>query len=545
MRYQEVSKILGKLLFYFTILLLLPLFISLYYQYFSSSIKPASTIAFIETIFISLTLSGIFLYFGRNAKGIFFRRESVLIVIMMWILTTFVGSLPFFFSKTLTNPIDCIFESMSGLTTTGATIICPKKYAQDGKTEIAYIIKNTHFPSKYYKFFGNITPIKDKKGKVLYEGVEAVSEAILFWRSFIQWLGGLGIVLLFLTVLPALAVGGKFLLQAEMTGPIKDTIAPRIKETASLLWKLYLGLTIIEVIILLFTNTKMEILDAFCITFSNLSTGGFSIKNDSIAGYNNHITEWVVIVFMFLGSINFTYYFYCLRAKFYKIYEPDFFLYIFIVIIGSMLVVYFLSGSRTFSIDGKAGEVFTFEQTLREGTFHAISAQSSTGFVLSDVTKWPFKTQIIMLILMYFGGMSGSTSGGIKTSRFYILYKILKNKIEEIFRPTTVRPLKIKEKEIPQSTAITVLAFFCIVGFFSILGVVLLIFDHIDSETAISTVACMLNNVGFAFGVANPSTSFAFLGDASKLLSSFLMFLGRLEYYIIMLVFFPGFWKVR
>ncbi len=545
MRYQEVCKLLGKLLFYFTLILLIPVGIGIYYEYISSSLKPGSTVAFIQTIFVSLILSAIFLFFGRNATGVFFRRESVLIVIMMWVLTSCISALPFLFSNTLTNPLDCVFESISGLTTTGATIMCPKKYEKDGKIETPYIIKNTHFPSKYYRFYGNINPVKDATGQVLFEGVEAVSEAILFWRSFLQWLGGLGIVLLFLTILPALAVGGKFLLQAEMTGPIKESIAPRIKETASLLWKLYLGLTIIEVLLLIITNKKMEILDAFCITFSNLSTGGFSIKNDSIGSYHNHLTEWIIILFMFVGSINFSLYFYCLRAKFYKIYDPDFFLYISIVIIGSLLVITFLSGSRIFNINGDIHRVYTFEEAIREGTFHAISAQSSTGFVLTDITKWPFKTQIIMMILMFIGGMSGSTCGGIKTSRFYILYKILKNKIEEIFRPTTVRPLKIGEKEIPQSTAITVLAFFCLVGFFSILGAVLYIFDHIDSETAISTVACMLNNVGFAFGVASPSISFAFLGGLSKVLSCFLMLLGRLEYYIILLIFVPSFWKIK
>lgn len=545
MRYTEVSKILGKFLLYFSLILIIPLFIAFYFQYVEPSLKPNSTSAFIYSIFVSLILSAIFLFFGRKATGIFFRRESVLIVIMVWLLATCISGLPFLFSKTLINPVDCVFESISGLTTTGATIMCPKKYAKDGKTQIPYLLKNSEFPDITYKFYGNIDPIKDATGQVLYDGVEAVSEAILFWRSFIQWLGGLGIVLLFLTILPALAVGGKFLLQAEMTGPIKESIAPRIKETASLLWKLYLGLTIIEVLSLVITNSKMEILDAFCITFSNLSTGGFSIKNDAIAAYHSNWTEWIIIFFMFLGSINFTLYFYCLKGKFYKLYDPDFFLYLTVVVIGCVLVIIYLTGTRIYNIEGNPIGTYSLGEAIKEGTFHAISAQSSTGFVTTDITKWPFQTQIIMLILMYVGGMSGSTCGGIKTSRFYIFYKILKNKIEEIFRPSAIRRLKIGDKEIPQSTATTVLAFFCLVGFFAILGAVLFIFDHIDSQTAISSVACMLNNVGFAFGVANPSTSFAFLGNLSKLLSSFLMLLGRLEYYIILLVFVPSFWKIK
>lgn len=544
MRYQEVSKLIGKLLIYFSLILLIPLFIAIYYQFISPSIKPNSTLAFLYTILVSLGLSALFLFGGRKASGNFFRRESVLIVIMVWVLATIISALPFYFSKTLVDPIDCVFESISGLTTTGATIMCPKKYDKNG-LETKYVIKNSLFPTKEYKFYGNISPIKDVTGKVIYDGIEAVSDAILFWRSFIQWLGGLGIVLLFLTVLPALAVGGKFLLQAEMTGPIKENIAPRIKETASILWKLYLGLTIIEVLCLVITNSKMEILDAFCITFSNLSTGGFAIKNDSIAGYHSSWTEWIIIIFMFIGSINFTLYFYILKGKFYKTYDPDFFLYLSIVLIGSILVIAFLTGSKIYNIDGHIDGVYTLGRAIRDGTFHALSAQSSTGFVTTDITRWPFKTQIIMLLLMYIGGMSGSTCGGIKTSRFYILYKILKNKIEEMFRPSTVRLLKIGNKEIPTSTATTVLVFFCLVGFFAILGTVFMMFDQIDSQTAISSVACMLNNVGFAFGIASPAISFAFLSELSKLLSCFLMLLGRLEYYIILLIFVPSFWKIK
>jgi len=544
-KYQEISKVLGKLLFYFSIILLIPLLVGLYHEYILASYKPRSSFAFALTILVSLLLSALLLFWGRKAKGVFYRKESVLIVILTWILATCIGSLPFLFSKTFTNPIDGIFETISGFTTTGATVMCPKKYAADQRTEIPYIISKKGRSFEDYKFYGTITPVRDASGKILHEGIEAVSETILFWRSFIQWLGGLGIVLLFLTILPTLAVGGKFLLQAEMTGPIKESIAPRIKETASILWKLYLSLTIIEVLCLIITNKKIDILDALCITFSNLSTGGFAIKNNSIAAYPSLWTQWIVILFMFIGSINFSLYFYCLKGKFYKIYDPDFFLFITIAIIGTILIIIFLTGSRIYNVDGHAQGVYTLSTALKDGAFHAISAQSSTGFIITDITKWPFITQLIMIMLMYIGGMSGATCGGIKTPRFYILYKIIKNKIEEIFKPSIIRPLKIKNKEISNSTASTVLVFFCIVGFFAIAGFVLYVLDHIDSETAISTVACMLNNIGFAFGAASPDISFGFLGNFSKLLSGFLMLLGRLEYYIILILFIPSFWKTE
>ncbi|MBN2479039.1 MAG: TrkH family potassium uptake protein [Parachlamydiales bacterium] len=544
MRYKEVFKIVGKLLFYFTLILLIPLAVAIYFEFVYKTAHPNSTIAFLKTILACLIISGIFLYFGRNTKGVFFRKESVLIVILMWVVVTIISAMPFYFSKTLNSPVDCIFESISGLTTTGASVMCPKLYDSSNK-EKQYIVENPHFPQKKYVFYGTITPVRDKSGKIIYEGIEATSKAVLFWRSFIQWLGGLGIVVLFLTVLPALAVGGKFLLQAEMTGPVKDSIAPRIKETASLLWKLYLGLTILEVLILIITNEKIEVLDAFCITFSNLSTGGYAIRNDSIAAYGSGLTDWVIIVFMFIGSINFALYFHALKGKFFRIYEPDFILFVAVVIIGSGLVIYNLIGSKVYTLDGTITGTYDFSRALRSGTFHSISAQTSTGFVTTDVAKWPFACQIYMLLLMYIGGMSGATCGGIKTSRFYILYKILKHKIEEIFRPTTVRHVKIGKKTIDSKASITVLTFFILAGFFTILGIVFYVFDHVDAETSTSCVACMLNNVGFAFGVAGPTTSFAFMHPFSKLLSSFLMLLGRLEYFIILLIFAPSFWRAK
>ena len=367
MRYTEVSKIIGKLLFYFSLILLIPLCIALYFEFIFVTAHPNSTLAFLKTILVCLILSGIFLFFGRKATGTFYRRESVLIVILMWVLATIVSGLPFYFSNTLNNPNDCVFESISGLTTTGATIMCPKLYEKNSRQEKQYVVKNAHYPEKNYTFYGTITPVRDASGTVIYKGVEAVSKAILFWRSFIQWLGGIGIVVLFLTVLPALAVGGKFLLQAEMTGPVKESIAPRIKETASLLWKLYLGLTIIEVLFLILTNEKMQILDAFCITFSNLSTGGYSIRNDSIASYHSFWTEWIIILCRFVGSINYALYFHCLRGKFFRIYEPDFFLYVAVVVIGSALVIYKLIGARSYSLEGIPSGIYNFAQTLQNG----------------------------------------------------------------------------------------------------------------------------------------------------------------------------------
>jgi trk system potassium uptake protein TrkH len=543
LKYREIFKIISKFLFYFSLILLLPLSVAIYYEFIDISLLPNSTMAFIYTIIVTLVLAIFFFYLGKKADGIFYRRESILIVVLLWFLFSIFSALPFYFSNTLKSPIDCFFESTSGITTTGSSLMCPKLY--DGNQEIEYNVNNPGFSNKTYSYFGTITPVKDKTGKVIYTGIEAVSEAVLFWRSFIQWLGGIGIVVVFLTVLPALAIGGKFLLHAEMTGPVKDALAPRIKETSILLLKLYVCLTIIEIVVLVLTNEKIKVLDAFCITFSNLSTGGFSIRNDSIASYNSFLTEWIIIIFMFIGCINFGLYFHALKGKFYKIYEPDFLLYIFVIVLGSAIVVYDIIGSKSFNLEGKEAGVYNFSRALRSGTFHAISAQTSTGFVTTNVAKWPFMSQIIMMLLMYFGGMPGSTAGGIKTSRFYILFKILKHKMQEIFRPNVIRKLKVGARTIENSTITTVLTFFAVAFMVAIIAIILYVYNGIDLETAISCVACNVNNVGFAFGVADPVNSFAFMLPFSKILSSFLMLLGRLEYFTILLIFMPSFWRVK
>ncbi|MBI5346839.1 MAG: TrkH family potassium uptake protein, partial [Chlamydiae bacterium] len=323
MLYKEVFRVLGKFFLFFSLIFIIPLSIACYFEFVKHSFLPHSSKAFFESMLICLASALFFLFLGKGATNQFHRKESILLVVLIWILAAAFSSLPFCLSKTLNNPIDAYFESMSGLTTTGATVMCPKLY-KNGE-EVPYIDKNEDLPNKNYIYLGTIKPVQDPKNNTEYTGVEAVSEAVLFWRSFIQWLGGLGMIVLFLTIMPAIAVGGKYLLQAEMTGPIKDTLTPRIKETSTFLLKIYLGFTVLQVILLLLTNSNMPFLDALSITFATLSTGGFSNNNLSIAGYNNVHTEWITMVFMFIGSINFALYYHCLKGKFFRVYEPDFF----------------------------------------------------------------------------------------------------------------------------------------------------------------------------------------------------------------------------
>ncbi|MBU6446822.1 MAG: TrkH family potassium uptake protein, partial [Verrucomicrobia bacterium] len=432
------------------------------------------------------------------------------------------------------KPLDAYFEAMSGLTTTGATMLAPKSYDVTTGEEIPYLLTHPHVPEKTYVYYGTVPPIRDPEtGLILHTGIEAVSKALLFWRSLMQWIGGMGIVVIFLAVLPVLGVGGKLLYQMEATGPIKDEISPRVRETASQLWKLYAFFTLVQVALLVWTNREMPFFDALCTSFATLSTGGFSVRNESIASYHSIATEWIVVLFMILGSINFSLFFHILRFKFFKVYVPDFFLFLAIAFAGSIAVSLFLVPDLGF------GSAFRF------GIFQAISAQSTTGFFSANYDLWPFAPQILLLLLMFVGGMSGSTAGGIKTPRFYIAYKILLHRLESIFRPDSVRKLYIGKSEVDDKNALTVLTFFCMVVFFVVVGALLFIFDGIDPETAVGLIASFLNNAGLAFRAAGPMETATFLPPFSKVLSTFWMLLGRLEFFVVLLLFLPTFWKNR
>jgi len=527
-----IYRLLSKYLVYLALLMAIPFIFAAYCQFFSDCHPQFhSTLGFGVAILLSLGLAFVLHKVGNPTRDQLRRREGILLVVAIWLVTALISALPFYLSRTLTNPLDAYFEAMSGLTTTGATMISAKAYNEEGN-EIPQYVTNRYIPDKTYTFYGTVAPIYDPEtGFILYSGVEAVGRAILLWRSLLQWIGGLGIVVIFLTVLPALQVGGKFLYQVEMTGPIKEGITPRVKSTASQLWKLYFFLTLLEIGLLVMTNREMPLFDSVCISLSNISTGGFSIKNDSIESYHSSATHWIVFLFMILGSLNFSIYFHALRMKFQRIMAPDFFLFLATLAAGCILVSLPLIG--TYSI-GRA---------FQEGSFQAVSMQTSTGFITANYNHWPFASQMFMLLLMFVGGMSGSTAGGIKTSRFYILFKIVQHRLELIYRPDCVRTLRIGASEVDDKNALTVLSFFCIVGFFVVFGAASLVIDGIDPETSLGLISSFLNNVGIGFRGAESSLSF--LSPLSKILAIFWMLLGRLEYYVMLLLFLPSFWRNR
>lgn len=549
MLYRDISRTLSYFLFGLTIPLLIPLFIGIWCEWIigpSVYPQPPSSFAFAATIFVTLLLAALFRFFGQGGSGHFYRREALLLVLVVYLLTSVIGSLPFLFNGTLSNPVDAFFEAVSGLTTTGATVMEAKNFNADG-TEAPIVYTVATGERTTYSYDGTISPVRDKKdGKILLTGVEAVSPALLFWRSFMQWMGGGGIVVLFVAILPALGVGGKVLYQTEVTGPSKESMAPRIKETASQLWKIYLTLTLVEIFLLIVTNREMPLFDAICISLSTVSTGGFAVRNGSIGAYNSASTEWVVILFMLLGSISFSIYFFCMRGKFSRLKDPELKLFLLIVIVTSLFAGWQLFGEPRFPITKETADVshlYSFGSALRQGAFQLISAQTSTGFVTANYDAWPFSIQTLMLILMFVGAMAGSTAGGLKVIRQQMFFRIMMHKIESIFRPDTVRTYRIGTALIDNRVAMTVLCFFMVAASLTIIGTFLLVFDGVDPETSLSTIACMMNNVGIAFRMAGPSHSFAFLSSFGKLLSAFWMLAGRLEFFALLIAFVPAFWR--
>lgn len=549
MLYRDISKVLGSYLLGFSGAFILPLLIAAYYQYVqepSLHPQPHTTQDFLLSFIFTAFLGAGFYFLGRKVPGHLYRREALVLVIVIWILTPFVSALPFYLSNTLKNPVQAYFEAVSGLTTTGATVLQAKKFDPQNGQEIPIEKDVRGSLDVRYSYYGNVDPIVDKMtGQVLYQGVEALGKGLLFWRSFMQFLGGGGIVLLFIAILPAIGLGGKMLFQAELSGnPAQGSMTPRIKENAYQIWKIYMGLTILQVFILLLTNSELPLFDAVTISFSTLATGGFTIHNHSIGFYQNVNTDWVILIFMLLGSISFSLYFYILRGKFYKLYQPEFIIFIAVAISSCLIcTVWLYNTERRFF--GSTPGLFSLLDAFRYGSFQIVSMLTTTGFAIADYDYWPYPIQVMMLILMFIGGMSGSTAGGLKILRCYILSRIGVHTIESIFRPETVRQLRIADREINSSTATWVLSFFLTLIAISVLATFYYVISGLDPETALGLVAAMMTNTGIGFRVVGPYDSFAFLSDTGLLVSAFLMILGRLEIFAVLAIFVPAFWRTK
>lgn len=414
-------------------------------------------------------------------------KDGFLSVSLSWISFSFIGSLPFILSGAIPSITDAFFETVSGFTTTGATILTD---------------------------------------------IESVSKSLLFWRNMTQWLGGMGVIALVVAILPVLGVGGFQLFKAEAPGPTKDKITPRISATAKYLWLVYFLFTVLETILLMIGG--LDIFEALCVTFGTLATGGYAPLNASIAAYPSQYIQYVIIFFMLLAGINFNLHYFALKGSpihYFK--NPEFRFFISVIAISTSIVIFVrLMNGAAFS-----------ENLIRSSLFQTISIITTTGFVTENYELWPFATQFVLLLLMFIGGCASSTGGAIKNIRIYVLFRFIGSQLKKLFYPRGVFPVKVGDKSVSDDVVLSVVTFIALYMLLFIAGVLFLTFLGLNLDTSIGAVAATLGNVGPGIGDVGPVENFAHLPSAAKWFLSFLMLAGRLEIYTILVLFMPKFWR--
>ncbi len=461
---------------------------------------------------VSMVLGGVLWRSTRARFGTLGRREAFVVVASAWLLGACIGGLPFFVwarvaspdGHPFRNPVNCYFEAMSGFTTTGATVLAD---------------------------------------------VESLPSGLLFWRAMTQWLGGLGIVVLFVAVLPLLGAGGKRLFSVEAPGPSPEgTMRPHIRETARVLWLIYAGMTAIEAIALRIAGLSW--FEAVCQTFSTVSTGGFGTRNTSIDGFRSFAVDAIILVFMVLGGVNFALYFDAIRGRARSVWRnTELRVYLATLLGASVIVTIALlyAGRPLTAMDGRT-EPVSWATAARHGAFAVASIQTTTGFTLADFDPWPFLTRGILVALMFAGGCAGSTSGGVKILRLVICCKVIVAVIERAFRPNVIRPVKVNRAIVDNDMGIETLAY--VIGVFAIFlagGALVMLLEpagsgcnFVDAGTA---SAASLFNIGPGLGLVGPARNFGWMSDASKLVLSLLMAIGRLEVFPFAVLLTPRFWK--
>ena len=489
MNIQAILNVVGVMLILLSGLLLAPLGVSFYYGDLPLEGYISETSAFCITCTICL-LTGLILWklFPSGIEKLR-DREGFAIVATSWMVMSAFGAFPLYLTGICPNYIDALFESTSGFTTTGASILV---------------------------------------------NIDSVSHGILFWRNLMQWVGGMGIILLSLAIFPMLGIGSFHLFKAEIPGgSTVEQMQPRLAETAKILWKTYLALTVIEITALLFAG--LDLFDAVCHTFSTVATGGFSPHNGSVGVFDNIYIEAIIILFMFFGGINFALHSQIVRGNFAgALKNPEFRSYCSILIIGILLVTW---GLTRVSPDGHAGEAF------RNAAFTVVSIQTTTGFVTDDFNLWPEYLKLLILGIMMVGGCSGSTSGSFKIIRFIILIKIILRELAKLVHPRAIFHVKVGEKTISPDDLSNVAALtFLFIGI-SALSAMMLSFMGVDLTTAISASIASLFNIGPGLGAVGAMGNYATIPAMGKGILVSCMLLGRLEIYGILLLILPIAWR--
>lgn len=417
------------------------------------------------------------------------KKDGYLIVTLGWIVMSIFGALPYIISGAIPNFTDAFFETISGYTTTGASILTD---------------------------------------------IEAVPNGILFWRSLTQWIGGMGIIVLALAILPFLGIGGMQLFVAEAPGITPDKLQPRIQETAKRLWFIYVGLTLAEAIALYFAG--MTPFDAINHSLTTMATGGFSTKNASLAHFNSPLIQYIVILFMFLAGTSFTLTYFGLKRNFKKILKNEEFIVYSLFIVAITIIV---------TITLLVVQNQPVEKSFRDAFFQVVSLITTTGFVTADYTSWAPFLSVLFFILLFVGGSAGSTAGGVKVIRHIVLFKNSFLELKRQLHPSAIMPVRISGKAIEQNIVYNVLAFIMIYILVFLVGVTLLSSMNVDFDTAFGAVATSLGNVGPGIGDVGPVDNFSGMPSTGKWLLSALMLLGRLELFTVLMLLSPHFWRKR
>jgi len=481
MRWQYILNITGVLTLFFGLTMIFPLFVGLYYQ-------DQSVLPLLKSMGITV-LTGLILYitFRKEKAEVISQREGMAIVAVGWTTVGLFGALPFYLGDGYFTFVDAVFESVSGFTTTGASVL---------------------------------------------SNIEAVSKGLLFWRSFIQWLGGMGIIVLSVAILPFLGVGGMQLYKAEVPSPVPDKLKPRIRDTAMILWKVYALISLAECLLLMLGG--MSLYDALCHTFTTMPTGGFSTKNTSIAYYDSLFFDCVFILFMLMAGINFSLHYQMLCGKplaLWRDSECRFFL-------GAVAL---LTIVVSFNIFGSVYE--TIGQTLRYSAFQIVSIVTTTGFATADYEQWSAMAQLILLLCMFLGASAGSTGGGMKCLRIMLCFKYCYRELFYLVHPHAVTRIKIGGKPVPDDVMRSILGFLALyMGLFATCSVILAGMG-VDFVTSFSAVAAAIGNIGPGFGMVGPVENYAQIPFLGKWLLIWCMLLGRLEIFTVIIFMVPEFWR--
>ncbi len=483
MNFKMILRIIGLILLGEAAMMIPPLLISLVRA------ETAACMGFIYTIGILLVIGGLTVFLTRKAqRGRFYQRDGLATTGLTWIIISAMGALPFYFSGAIPSYIDALFEMASGFTTTGSSIL----------TE-----------------------------------VESMAHGLLWWRSFSHWVGGMGVLVFLMAIV---SLGGRsqgfslHILRAESPGPSVGKMVPRIKDTAAILYWIYMGLTVLNIILLLLGG--MSLFEACCTAFGTAGTGGFGVKNTSIAGYSPYI-QYVTTIFMLLFSVNFSIYYFIILKRFHEAFaDEEFKLFWITVIVSTILIVWNVSPMFD-----------TLEEAFRHSAFAVGTVMSTTGYATTDFNLWPSFSKTILVLLMLGGACAGSTGGGMKQVRYLLLFKSLRRNIHKSLHPTEVRAIHVNGRPMDEDVIANTNAY--LIAYVAVLVISFLIvsLDGFDFETNLTAVIATFNNIGPGLNMVGPTGNFSAFSDLSKLVLTANMLAGRLEIYPMLILLSKSTWK--